>query len=859
MEARKVTIELENHFLGTEHLAMGMLSLPQSRLERLCAAHRVSAEEVASLLDEAATPGPLPDTGQIPLSPRVRHVVRRAEELRLSSGAERIGEAHLLCAMLGAGRGVFVRVLEAFHLDPRLLAETLLAEAEGRARPPETDPSAPPPRRRKPLKRERPELETLGATAEASRPEAPEARTPSGVVPAPMLPPVLALGGINPALLDLGWPEASSGEEKRRSKGGGGQSAGKGSDRKAPDAHGTSLLHQIGRDLTHAAQNGELDPLIDRQAELEQLQRALCLAQRANPLLIGDAGVGKTALLHGLAASIVRGDVPSALRGVRLIEVPLAALPSDTQFRGELEKKIADLAQAAQRESAILVIDTAEALATNGPGAQETAALVRSLLMRGEVRIVGTTTPDAFTRHLERDTALARCFHPIRLAPPDAATTLRVIASKRARLEQFHMVHISDEAIHRAIRLAEQHMRERCMPDAAIELLDEACVKAASMPSDALDASPDARNVGTTVRADAVAAVVAQRTGRPLESLTQDERSRVASVESALSNQVVGQEEAVRRVGHRIRMFKAGLREERRPLGVLLFLGPTGVGKTELAKAAARFLFDSDERLVRLDMSEFAESHQMARLIGSPPGYVGFGEAGQLTEAVRRTPHCVLLLDEIEKAHPRIFDLFLQVFDEGRLTDGRGVTTDFTHALIVLTSNLGADLWSSEKRIGFRQAEAQVPPDMRETIAPNRSHAATGSTDGDDEEDARRRRIASALKPTFRLEFLNRLDDVILFRPLDSTALRRIAAQMIGRWQARSAEQGRPFDVDDSVLDLLCRKGYDPELGARPMKRAVEQLLVAPLSRVVLDGSMPPGAKLLASARGGRIVFEERA
>jgi ATP-dependent Clp protease ATP-binding subunit ClpA len=817
--AKNASIELENHFLGTEHVAIAMLRRPESRLERLLRAHDIKPAEFLDTLLEVCTPGPLPKADHIPLTPRIRRVVRTADDLSkaVNEGGP-IEEEHLLGAMIAGGRGVFVRLLEEYGLQPEQLIGELAAGL-----PPREAAEAP--------------AATVKAKKPAPAPRFKEKTEPATVKRSPPSParpiPLLPLSGKNPALLDWGVvkkPTSSSGAKKTAGARG-----------------GDDLLERLGRDLTRAAREGTLPEILGREAEIDQLQQALCRASRNNPLLVGEPGVGKTAIVEGLALRVARGNVPGPLREVRIIEMPMAALTAETRFRGDLEERLLHLVEDVKKRDVILVIDDAESLASHGSAMPDAGTVLRPFLARGEIRLIGTTSPTAFTKTFERDNALLRCFHPIKVAPPDPATVALILEGVRTRFEDFHHVTIPDPTLATVIRQAGAYLKQRHMPDAAIDLLDEACVKAASRPPEPLEAFRSAEMAPARVEPAHVAAVVSLRTGIPVETLTREEKSRIASMEDELKTQVIGQDDAVRRVAERIRMFKAGFREERRPLGVFLFLGPTGVGKTELAKAISRFLFNSEDHLYRLDMSEYSEPHEVARLIGPPPGYVGYGEEGQLTLSVRRDPHSVVLLDEIEKAHPKVFDLFLQVFDEGRLTDGKGVTTDFTHAIIVLTSNLGADLWKAEKRIGFRQDSARARARLRDT-------AEAGSM-APEEDDERRKRIFETLKKTFRLEFLNRLDDVILFKPLEQAVIRAIARQMVGRWQERSAEQGHPFEIDDEVLDFLCKKGYEPDLGARPMKRAIEQHLVAPLSRLVLAHSQADGEGLRAVVKKGRIAF----
>lgn len=804
VEAKSAAIEMENYFLGTEHLAIAMCGEWPSRLNAILRDHGVDPGVFAEVVYRASTQERFPFSEHVELTPRIRAAVRHAEELSQSAGRSGpIAEIHLLAAVLSAGRGVFVRVLEAFRLTPdRMLAE--LEDELGAPAAAAEDVMVCRALRRAESGGEGDAAPDDGPSVTSAALSAQQLEAGGGTRAVP-------IGVNNPVLLDWGVVNRSGTTPKKKSL--------------------ERLLDKLGRDVTrHVREAGTA--VLGREDEIEQLQRALCRANRNNALLIGPPGVGKTAIVEGLARRVVEQHVPPALRGVRIVEVAMASLIADTHLRGQFEERMLALVEEVRTENVVLLIDDVHVLATGNSGAAaEAGNILRPFLARGDIRVIGVTSPEAFARHLERDTALVRCFHPINVEPPDDDTVRRILAAAATRLERFHGVKVPDKTLDAVIRMARAYLKGRQMPDIAIDLLDEACVKTAT-------AAPPPPAEPASVRVEEVAAVVAQRSGIPVESLTRKERDRMAQMEDELRRQVIGQDEAVRRVSARIRMFKAGFREERRPLGVFLFLGPTGVGKTELAKALARFLFESDDAMLRFDMSEYGERHEVARLIGTPPGYVGFGEEGQLTGAVRRSPHCVVLLDEIEKAHSKVFDLFLQVFDEGRLTDGKGVTTDFTHAILVLTSNLGADLWKAEKRIGFRQeGEARSGDD----------------TEG---EERRRKRIFEALKGTFRLEFLNRLDEVILFRPLEPEEIRRIARQMVERWQVKSKEQRHPFEVDESVLDLLCSKGYDPELGARPMKRAIERYLVGPLSRHVLDGDFEPDECIHVHAEEGHLRFE---
>ncbi|MBM3462421.1 MAG: ATP-dependent Clp protease ATP-binding subunit [Armatimonadetes bacterium] len=870
LQAKEESVRLEHHFLGTEHVALAMLLKPEGLLARLLAAFETGPGDVEqAILSEVVPSSVIRKHEGFPLSPRIRQVVVECEKMANEEGLSSIEERHLLSALLRGGRGVFVRALERLTLSvPDLLeqyqraapieVDSMASTRASALNPqPQVDPEAatqpgrsggakgmdahdaPTRAGRIDSRDDDEEAPTLPGPTEpkvfkkrvsmAPPDEEPEVADPRPQrAPPPPSPkkwtaapnaPMMPLGG-NPALMHHGVIKAPAVQAR------------------------TPILNKIGRDLTDLARQGRLGPVVGRDEEIEELTRSLCRASRNNPLLVGDGGVGKTTIIEGLAIDVVQGNVPPSLRGVRIVEIPLATITADTKFRGELEERLMQLVEEAREDNAILVVDDVHALV--GAGRSESpvdaAAILKPSLARGEVRVIGTTTPRGLPQ-MERDSAMLRYFHQIKVDEPTDRCVLEILRDFRERFQSFHNVMVMDEALDAALTLVRTYVKERRMPDVAIDVLDEACVRAVEISS-----GPKARtSTGKrpVIGAQQVAAVVSARTGIPAEALTIEEKTRMANMESEIRKTVVGQDEAVHRVSERIRMYKAGFREERRPLGVFLFLGPTGVGKTELARAIARFLFSSDEKLLRLDMSEFMEPHEVSKLIGSPPGYVGYGEEGQLTGAVRRDPHCVVLLDEVEKAHPKVFDLFLQVFDDGRLTDGKGVTTDFTHTIIILTSNLGADLWKDKTGIGIRQGGSRgaLPPDsdkLREA-----------------DEAGRRKRMTEALKGTFRAEFLNRLDDVLLFRPLDPEQIRAIARQVIGRWQERAQKQGYRFEVDDEVVAFLCDRGFDPDLGARPMKRAIEQHLIQPLSMKVLEGGLRADAPVVASMQGDEVIFQQ--
>jgi ATP-dependent Clp protease ATP-binding subunit ClpC len=630
-------------------------------------------------------------------------------------------------------------------------------------------------------------------------------------------------------------------------------------------------LERYGRDLTAAARAGRLDPVIGRENEIEQLLEVLSRRTKNNPVLIGDPGVGKTAIVEGLAQRIADGAVPDPLRDRRVIALDLAGMVAGTKYRGEFEERLTtviDEVTAAAR-MVVLFLDELHTVIGAGAGAEggamDASSMLKPALARGDLQLVGATTVEEYRRHIERDPALERRFQPILVAEPSVADTVAILRGVRKRYESHHRVRITNEATDAAARLSHRYLPDRFLPDKAIDLIDRASARVrlrGAAPSEdiralqqrveqltrAKDIAVDAEDyeraealtheldlaivaletarAGSTrppeVGAADVADIVARTTGIPVAQLTEVERHRLLHLEEQLRQRVIGQDEAVEAVADAIRASRAGLKHPGRPVGSFLFLGPTGVGKTELARALAETLFGSEQQLVRIDMSEFQDKHTVSRLVGAPPGYVGHEEGGQLTGAVRRTPYAVVLLDEIEKAHADVSNILLQVFDAGRITDGRGRTADFTNAVIIMTSNLGADQLLAATSAGRSVEEVREP-------------------------------LMASVRRHFRPEFLNRIDEIVLFRGLDQAQLRTITVLLVEQTRQRLKAQDIALRLDDRAIDWLASRGYQPEFGARPLRRVIGRELDRTLSRLLLAGDLRQGQQVHVSVADDRL------
>src|SRR6266536_3213562 len=602
-----------------------------------------------------------------------------------------------------------------------------------------------------------------------------------------------------------------------------------------------SVLERLGRDLTKQASMKQLTPLIGRDKEIRLLMQTLMLKDRNNPILIGDSGVGKTTIVGGLAQRIIDGKVPPELRDKRLIELSASSLVAGTKYRGEFEERLLKVLEEAEGGgNIILFIDEMHLLIGTGraaDGSIDAAGILKPALAGGRLRCIGATTPQEY-RAIEKDAAMERRLRPVMIEEPSTEEALTILTGMCEVYEQHHHVTITKETLHAAVHLSVQYLPNLRLPDKACSVLDEACSQArvfmAEDEVESFEEDDDESVEQPVITPSMIAEVISHRTGIPVLAPGREERDRLLNLEVLLKRRVIGQDEAVNRVAQAIQVARAGLKPRNRPAGVFLFLGPTGVGKTELARALAAEVFGSDETLIRVDMSEYIEKHAVSRMVGAPPGYIGHDQEGQLTGKLRRRPHCVVLLDEVEKAHPEVFDLFLQVFDAGRLTDAQGHTVDAQHAIWIMTSNVGTEMLGRSMPSGFRA-----------------SMKGTG-------EEMQRDRLMDRLRETFRPEFLNRIDDIAVFHPLEPQQVRSIAYLQLNELAARLLDQGLTLRADDSVIDLLCKEGFSQTQGARPLRRAIERLLTVPLSMRILLANIPENGEVHVSAVDGKLEIDIR-
>ncbi len=790
-EARR----MGHNYVGTEHILLGTVkeeSSVSSLLEKL----GVTYERVCDEIEELVGMGDFKFSEAFGYTPRTKRVLEMSREEAAKLQQNYVGVEHLLLALLLEREGVANRILRDIGVDTQQLYQRMMA-----------------------------------ATTEA-----------------------LKRRGQQPG--DASQEGSSSGSAN--------PSAGQES---AP------TLMQYGRDLTAAARAGELDPVIGRSEEIERIIQILSRRTKNNPVLIGEPGVGKSAVAEGLAQKIAEGNVPELLRGKRIVSLDLAGMLAGAKYRGEFEERMKNVMDELKRDrSIILFIDELHTLIGAGAaeGAIDAANILKPALARGEIQCIGATTMDEYRKHIEKDAALERRFQPVLVGEPSKEEAVAILKGLRDRYEAHHKVRITDEAIEAAVQLSDRYITDRYLPDKAIDLIDEAAsrvrIRSYTTPPDMkeleakiqqlnkekeeaiahqnFERAAQIRDEERAIRADMeaqrkawedrrstaqrqvgaeeVAQIVASWTHIPVTQLTQDESDRLLHLEETLHQRVVGQDEAVSAVSRAIRRARAGLKDVHRPIGSFLFLGPTGVGKTELCKALAEAMFGDESALVRIDMSEYMEKFSVSRMIGSPPGYVGHDEGGQLTEAVRRKPYSVVLFDEIEKAHPDVFNILLQVLEDGRLTDSTGRTVDFRNTICVMTSNVGAaDVEKNSRALGF-------------------------SSTGKGEMSARsyermKESMLEELKRTFRPEFLNRVDELIVFHPLDEENILRIAGLMVGSVAQRLKERGIALSWDDNVLQYLAKEGFDPTYGARPLRRAIQRMVEDDLSEEILSGRIKLG------------------
>jgi ATP-dependent Clp protease ATP-binding subunit ClpC len=650
-------------------------------------------------------------------------------------------------------------------------------------------------------------------------------------------------------------------------------------------AEGGSILDEFGTNLTDQAASGKLDPVIGREHEIERVMQILSRRTKNNPLLLGDPGVGKTAIAEGLAQLISSEQVPDILRHKKVVTLDVAALVAGSKYRGEFEDRMKRVVkEVADRGDVILFIDEMHTIigAGSAEGSIDAAAILKPPLSRGEIQVIGATTSDEYRKHIEKDTALERRFQPVTIQEPTSDQAYHILEGLRDRYEAHHRVHFTDEALEAAVSLSDRYVQDRFLPDKAIDVIDEAGarmrIRNMTIPSDVHEMDEKIRKVRAekeeaistqnfetaaklrdsekllikereeleekwreenskhvvAVTEKEIADIVSMSTGVPVADLTEAETEKLLRMEQVLHERIIGQDEAVTAISKAIRRSRAGLKDPKRPAGSFIFLGPSGVGKTELSKALAEFLFNSEDALISFDMSEYMEKHTVSRLVGSPPGYVGYDEGGQLTKAVRQRPYSVVLFDEIEKAHPDVFNILLQILEEGRLTDGQGRKVDFRNTIIIMTSNVGAREIAQGTPIGFSGADSK-----------------TGLSDKEINS-----RVMSEMKKLFRPEFLNRIDDIIVFKSLTKEQISKIVALMVSDLRERLIEQGMSINLTEAACNFIAEEGTDSAFGARPLRRAIQRILEDPISEQVLEGRWKAGDTIEADFNGEEVVFE---
>ncbi len=789
--AREEAARLQHDYIGTEHLLLGVIregeGIAATVLNNLGLDLDAIRQAVESMV--ASTGGTL-TIGEIPFTPRAKRVLELSVDEARQLGHNYVGTEHLLLGLIREGEGVAARVLLELGVDRKKVRE-------------ET-------------------LKLLGGTPSVSQPER------EGKIETP-------------------------------------------------------ALNQFGRDLTALARENKLDPIIGREPEIERVIQVLSRRKKNNPILIGEPGVGKTAIAEGLAERIVENRVPETLKDKRIVTLDLAAVVAGTKYRGQFEERLkAVMNEIRESKDTIIFIDELHTIVGAGgaEGAIDASNMLKPALARGELQCIGATTLDEFRKYIEKDGALERRFQPIMVDPPSVDQTIEIIKGLRDKYEAHHGAKYTDEAIVASARLADRYINDRFLPDKAIDVIDEAgaCARlsVSAIPTEVRDLEKHVEEVAKekeaaiqqqefekaarlrdkekdlraklrehkkswnevkhdtqiTVDVELIASVIARMTGIPINRIEEKESAKLLRMEEELKKWVVGQDEAVAAVSRAIRRNRAGLRDPRRPIGSFIFLGPTGVGKTELARVLARFLFDDPESLIRIDMSEYMEKFSVSRLIGAPPGYVGHEEGGQLTEKVRRKPYSVVLLDEIEKAHPDVFNILLQVLDDGQLTDSLRRKVDFKNTVLIMTSNIGARQIKGSRSLGFSErTEASSYDTMRTTIL-------------------------DELKRAFNPEFLNRVDESIVFHSLSRTEMTAITRILLNQVVDRLGLTGVKLSFDDEVIELLIEKGFDAALGARPLKRAIQKLIEDPLSEHVLRGQLKEGSDVIVRREGDELAFK---
>jgi ATP-dependent Clp protease ATP-binding subunit ClpC len=790
---------LKHNYIGTEHILLGLLREEEGLAARVLESLDITVERVRAQVVRIVGSGEEVTSGQIPFTPRAKKVLELALREALSLGHNYIGTEHILLGLVRENEGVAARILLDFDADSEKIRNEVIRMLSG----------------------------------------------PGG-----------RRQGSGSGQAGAAGAAGAAGEGKKSSK----------------------LLDQFGRNLTKLAAEGKLDPVVGRETEIERIMQILSRRTKNNPVLVGEPGVGKTAVVEGLAQRITNGDVPELLKNKQIYTLDLAALVAGSKYRGEFEERLKKvMKEITQRGDIILFIDELHNLVGAGAaeGAIDAASILKPALARGELQTVGATTLDEYRKYLERDSALERRFQKITVDQPSLEECVQILKGLRDRYEAHHKVQITDEALEAAAELADRYISDRFLPDKAIDLIDEAAsrmrIKSMSSPpvyrelEEEIETtrrdkeaaienqefekaaqlrdkerrltnkkreledqweSGEGEGERPAIGEEEIADIVSMWTGIPVFKLTEAETAKLMRMEDELHKRVIGQHQAIEVISKAIRRSRAGLKDPKRPTGSFVFLGPSGVGKTELARTLAEFLFGDEDAMVRIDMSEYMEKHAVSRLVGSPPGYVGYDEGGQLTEAVRRKPYSVLLLDEIEKAHPDVFNILLQILEDGRLTDSQGRTVDFRHAIVIMTSNLGASEISKNTGIGFT----------------------VGDEAGGMTYDDMKNRVMGELKKAFRPEFLNRLDDVVVFHKLTKEEISQIVDLLLRRIRESLAEKDLQLELTQGAEDYLVDKGWDPAMGARPLRRAIQRYIEDPLADYMLRQELEAGGTLIVDA-----------
>ena len=799
--AQELAVEFGHNYIGTEHLLYGLVKEGTGVASKVLENQDITAEKIAEEIDELIGKGDAVEESEVGFTPRTKRVIENAFREARKLGSEYIGTEHLLIGIMREGDSVAVRIMIDLNVNPQKLYNEIVKVIN------EDD-------------------------------------------------------------------NASVNDNRSSSKNLGSYNQ-------------TTTLNQFGTDLTKQAIEGKLDPVIGRKDEIERVIQILSRRTKNNPCLIGEPGVGKTAVVEGLAEKIVSGDVPELLKNKRVVSIDISSMVAGAKYRGDFEERIKKcLAEVRKVGDVILFIDEIHTIvgAGSAEGAVDAANILKPLLARGEVQVIGATTLNEYRKYIEKDAALERRFSPVTVGEPTSEETIEILKGLSDKYEAHHNVKITDEAIKAAVNLSVRYINDRFLPDKAIDLIDEAASrvrmrtytrpeslnkleekiseldkekeeairvqdfeKAANLRDKENEAkeklekektkweNKNTRSV-TTLGEDDIAEVISSWTGIPVKKLTQSENEKLRNLEAALHERVIGQNEAVEAVAKAIRRGRVGLKDPNRPIGSFLFLGPTGVGKTELSKALAEALFGNEDAIIRVDMSEYMESHSVSKLIGSPPGYVGFDEGGQLTEKVRRKPYSVILFDEVEKAHPDVMNMLLQILDDGRLTDSQGRTVNFKNTVIIMTSNIGARLITDKTTLGFSKQ---------------------GKEESEKEYENTKKDVMGELKKEFRPEFINRIDEIIVFHKLNDEDIKKIIDIMLKQVTKRLEEQGMKIEIGNDVKELIAKKGVDANYGARPLKRAIQNILEDKIAEEILDGNIKPNKKAYASVKDEKVVISE--